>query len=648
MKTLNTVTTQTRAVKAVARTKKLQVVAYKDERRSLVNVDEQELNQVVVSREGQEMLQFIRGDSNPAAYARCQARWVSDYRYSKAAVYEEYCNYPVPLSLADTIEYEDYFCPDFEAVDLVRGYDILKDLVHSNASWYEVLELIGVGFTYEELIDLDSYALNLRSLRCSNTGKLLTWNSKEKLILCMKILSCLSHAATHTLEIRDAFSRKTVEELETVLEVVDTEDAFPKVNLNLVGLNYLLDAAASFKGFKEHLVVESLYEGSSLTTAEYYSIKALLKEGNRRKLNKVIIEGIFREQPLYALEGLFQAYGLSPHSIEVLSTMYFDLDYVHNFDTLNIKVLNKYLKAFEVDALHGVSALVSIEEVILIIQIFGTEVLKGGIFNKPHDLFNLYQVPVVTLKEPLDQRWNQFFSKNLECAEYASYTHIFKEFPKSKEFFLKVVAESGLEGEFGENAGQAKTLLALGIPKIRLPKAIEATLEYSSKSKDILPEVSIQEGAYSLEKLSVGDISHLWVGIPTDCCQHLEAAGSSCAVDSFTSEYSSTYVLKREGQILAQSWVWIDEEGKSVVIDSIEHKRGLDVSRISSMWLSLARELGKKFKVFIGSTNYGCTNAVVDAWEDLGIIEAFTTNSYVKPTNYTGYLDGREQFPVNL
>ena len=66
------------------------------------------------------------------------------------------------------------------------------------------------------------------------------------------------------------------------------------------------------------------------------------------------------------------------------------------------------------------------------------------------------------------------------------------------------------------------------------------------------------------------------------------------------------------------------------------------------MWLSLARELGKKFKVFIGSTNYGCTNAVVDAWEDLGIIEAFTTNSYVKPTNYTGYLDGREQFPVNL
>lgn len=459
-----------------------------------------------------------------------------------------------------------------------------------------------------------------------------------------------------TSEIRAVLNSKSVKELEEILEVVDNDDTYPGIYLTTPGFKYLLNEAINFKGSKENLIIESLYEAGCIDTVEYFMIKDLLSKGDRRKLMRFVINSQNYPRTLYGLKDMYKSFGISETNIDLLRGFYFEIESVKLFESLSIKTFNKYLKSFEYsndlneygDEVLEINGVESIAEIILSLQIFGNEVLKGGVFKRPHDLFNLYGVDVIPLEKPLSQKWNQFFAKNLDCINHAYLTDLFTDFPKSKEFFLKTIEERSLGAEYGENAGIAKSLMDLGVPRLKIKEAINQGSRYTSKVKDLLPQVNIIDDKYSLERLAIGDIAHLWVGLPTDCCQHLNSVGKDCAINSYVSEYSSTYVLKRDGQILAQSWVWIDEEGKSVVIDSIEHKRGLDVSRISSMWLSLARELGKKFKVFIGSTNYGCTNAVVDAWEDLGIIEAFTTNSYVKPTNYTGYLDGREQFPVNL
>ena len=655
MKTLNTVTTQTRATKAIARATKLKVVEYKNTKRSLV-LPMEGLILPCLSQEAKEMQDFVTGVIySGAKYERAYKKYAEEFNKSIVSVYEEYCTHKLPLTLTYELEDQQYFTPEFQEVDLAKGYDILADLETQGASWYQILFLLKEGFTYEEIIDLDSYGFPTRLIidsRSEDTVNL----SKTKLILGSKICSCIKYGGSHFPEIRATLDSKSVEELEEILEVVDNDDTYPGIYLTTPGFKYLLNEAINFKGSKENLIIESLYEAGCIDTVEYFMIKDLLSKGDRRKLMRFVINSQNYPRTLYGLKDVYKSFGISETNIDLLRGFYFEIETVKLLESINIKTLNKYLKTFEYsselneygDEILEISGVESIAEIILSLQIFGNEVLKGGVFKRPHDLFNLYGVDVIPLEKPLDQRWNQFFAKNIDCINHAYLTDLFTDFPKSKEFFLKTIEERSLGAEYGENAGIAKSLMDLGVPRLKINEAIKQGSRYTSKVEDLLPQVNIIDGKYTLERLAVGDIAHLWVGLPTDCCQHLNSVGKDCAISSYVSEKSSTYVLKREGQILAQSWVWIDEEGKSVVIDSIEHKRGLDVSRISSMWLSLARELGKKFKVFIGSTNYGCTNAVVDAWEDLGIIEAFTTNSYVKPTNYTGYLDGREQFPVNL
>lgn len=657
MKTLNTVTTRTtRATKAIARATKLKVVEYKNTKRSLV-LPMEGLVLPCLSQEAKEMQDFVTGlVYSGARYERAYKKYAEEFNKSIVNVYEEYCIHKVPPTLTYELEEDQqWFIPEFQEVDLAKGYDILADLESPDANWYKILFLLKEGFTYEEIIDLDSYGFPTRLITDSRSEDTVNL-SKTKLILGSKICSCIKYGGSHFPEIRAVLDSKSVEELEEILKVLDNDDTYPGIYLTTPGFKYLLNEAINFQGSKENLIIESLYEDGYINTEEYFIIKDLLSKGDRRKLMKFVIYSQNYPRTLYGLRDVYKSFGISETNIDLLRNFYFEIENVRLFESINIKTLNKYLKTFEYsselneygDEILEISGVETTAEIILSLQIFGNEVLKGGVFKRPHDLFNLYGVDVIPLEEPLNQRWNQFFSKNLDCINHAYLTGLFTDFPKSKEFFLKTVEERSLGAEYGENVDAAKSLLDLGIPRLKINEAIKQGSRYTSKVKDLLPQVNIIDGKYTLERLAVGDIAHLWVGLPTDCCQHLNSVGKDCAINSYVSEKSSTYVLKRDGKILAQSWIWIDSESKAVVIDSIEYKRGLEISRVASMWLSLAKELSKKFDVFIGTTNYGCTKAVVDAWEDLAVIEAFTSDSYVHMSDYSGYMDGRTHFPTNL
>ena len=60
----------------------------------------------------------------------------------------------------------------------------------------------------------------------------------------------------------------------------------------------------------------------------------------------------------------------------------------------------------------------------------------------------------------------------------------------------------------------------------------------------------------------------------THCCQHLQSAGKFCVIAGLESPYSGFLTVKKEGFILAQSWVWMDpdkpEGARQLVLDSIE------------------------------------------------------------------------------
>ena len=98
----------------------------------------------------------------------------------------------------------------------------------------------------------------------------------------------------------------------------------------------------------------------------------------------------------------------------------------------------------------------------------------------------------------------------------------------------------------------------------------------TNKTSEMLPFIRIDgstiEGVghnYTLEKLDADDPAVLLIGLDTSCCQHISGAGRSCAVHSYEQADSAVYVVRKNGVIVAQSWVWRNQDN-GVVFDSIE------------------------------------------------------------------------------
>ncbi len=89
------------------------------------------------------------------------------------------------------------------------------------------------------------------------------------------------------------------------------------------------------------------------------------------------------------------------------------------------------------------------------------------------------------------------------------------------------------------------------------------------KTCESLPQIIIEEGDYKFFKLDYDDPRGLFLGEYTDCCQHIEGAGSSCAWYGHHNGESAFYVVTKKDKIVAQSWAWRNDN--VVVFDSIEY-----------------------------------------------------------------------------
>ena len=80
-------------------------------------------------------------------------------------------------------------------------------------------------------------------------------------------------------------------------------------------------------------------------------------------------------------------------------------------------------------------------------------------------------------------------------------------------------------------------------------------------------------GKYTGKFLSREDVRTGFFGGYTDCCQHFNGVGSSCAISTVKDPYSQLFVIENDqGRIIAGSWVWENTEGKyrDVCFDNIE------------------------------------------------------------------------------
>jgi hypothetical protein len=170
-------------------------------------------------------------------------------------------------------------------------------------------------------------------------------------------------------------------------------------------------------------------------------------------------------------------------------------------------------------------------------------------------------------------------------------------------------------------------------------KAIEIhkkwTSGLSNLQKETIPAVEAKAGAYVMRKLPREDGRGLFLGQLTNCCQHvLGGAAESSAWHGAIDEDGGFYVIEKNNKIVAQSWIWRNEE--TVCFDNIELLGDL---KDTPCLIDLYQEVANKIVGILGirrvTLGLGYTDVVVP-WR--------ATNSVSSPKGC--YSDARDQVLV--
>jgi hypothetical protein len=236
--------------------------------------------------------------------------------------------------------------------------------------------------------------------------------------------------------------------------------------------------------------------------------------------------------------------------------------------------------------------------------------------------------------------WKGFFQKNKQTLHRANackaWEEKFQVLPRSAKELNTFALTLRYEGAV--NSSLAEECAKLGV-STNTYKNYEALYE-RVKISEACPYVEVSESGYTFYKLAYNDPRGALLGLITNCCQHLNGAGSSCAVHGVTKSTSAFYVIEYKGNIIAQSWAWRGKKGE-LCFDSIEGLQGYNNEVISSLYQQAANKLLGKLgisKVLVGQTSYGLTSSIVRT------LSLTTNQDSAKIIEECSYMDGRYQY----
>jgi hypothetical protein len=334
-------------------------------------------------------------------------------------------------------------------------------------------------------------------------------------------------------------------------------------------------------------------------------------------------------------------------------------------DVINLKALNM-LKKLELHKLkdgpsYGVDEASQLFDCIKVANIFGVhsvDVLtrnepsdKRGKYVDPHFYVNVSDIKPVNCV--LSQQWNQFFFNNEDLAKYAGFVRPDMEVFKSKEQFLQYVRTQRYTNVPQGFEHLVDLCARHELTNNQFSQFVSKVETLNNKTSEMLPFVRIDGSAvegvghqYTLEKLDANDPAVLLIGLDTSCCQHIDGAGRSCAIHSYEKADSAVYVVRKQGQIIAQSWVWRNKDN-GVVFDSIEvniSERN-NLEPIAYMFKELANQLIGKLmidSVYVGNTNYGMTGLVLNT---IGKLTGSPCRT--RMISHCSYMDGDSHYLVS-
>ncbi|MGM9881613.1 MAG: hypothetical protein ACI31S_02075 [Bacilli bacterium] len=139
-----------------------------------------------------------------------------------------------------------------------------------------------------------------------------------------------------------------------------------------------------------------------------------------------------------------------------------------------------------------------------------------------------------------------------------------------------------------------------------------------------IPRIAGIKDKYSYEILRLDDMEALCVGNKTDCCFTVLGNGYSCLKHAVTSFNGRIFVIKKDNDILAHSWVW--RNGDLLCFDNIEISKSIDCVDFFDVYLQAIDELIRISFEFEG-------------------IESCIKNVTIGFTNFDKEIKGIEKYP---
>ena len=198
-----------------------------------------------------------------------------------------------------------------------------------------------------------------------------------------------------------------------------------------------------------------------------------------------------------------------------------------------------------------------------------------------------------------DLRWKVDFFREFEKE--------FKRLPLGKREFEDFASTLKYKGV--ENKSVAQVCAKFDLGQSRFEDYQEFFKKHGPKTATMLPSVEVVNGEYKFIKMDDHDIEGPFLGLATDCCQHLHSAGNSCAKAGWKDQESGFYVVLKGSNIVAQSWAWRGKDG-TLCFDSIEGLGGVNVDTIAHLYQAAAKKLLGNLgitRVTVGDTGYGHT-----------------------------------------
>lgn len=131
-----------------------------------------------------------------------------------------------------------------------------------------------------------------------------------------------------------------------------------------------------------------------------------------------------------------------------------------------------------------------------------------------------------------------------------------------------------------------------------LPKRIDIPKNYDHKD------------GFSIHFHDHNDEQVLTLGEITNCCQTIGGGAETSVLEGVMNPYSGFISYKKDGKIIAQSWIWLSVDKKTLVIDSIETRYLIYLKPLTEMLIDWSKEI--PYNVAIGVSHTKIDKTTID------------------------------------